>query len=187
MRKGLQGLTGGAEGLLHQAHLHHLRGETGETSPASTTRCPSAPSPSHSPPRRAQTSGRSPRRGCARKKSWSGAGQLRGSGTLALSRGQRELAPGRRAPLLCPPSPGPPCPRRGSAGHTTQGGKESAPAVPGEGLHAGRAALPRSGGRGSSALARGTGRDRDGRTRGGEGGKEGGPGSGTASTSQYLI
>lgn len=68
MRKGLQGLTGGAEGLLHQAHLHHLRGERGETSPTSTTHCPSAPSPSHSPPRRAQTSGRSPHRGCARKK-----------------------------------------------------------------------------------------------------------------------
>lgn len=82
------------------------------------------------------------------------------------------------APLLCPPSPGTPCPRHGSTGHATQGGKESAPPVPGEGLHAGGQPCPALGPR-LLCTARGT--DAHGV------GREGGPGSGTASTSQYLI
>lgn len=78
-----QGLTRGTEGLLHQAHLHHLQGQTSQMTPSISRAVPclSALQPwlpagpsTHSPPQRVQTSGRSPHRGCIRKRGWSGSG-----------------------------------------------------------------------------------------------------------------
>lgn len=44
---GSQGLTGGTEGLLHQAHLHHLQGQTSQMTPSISraVHCPSPPAP----------------------------------------------------------------------------------------------------------------------------------------------
>jgi len=176
---GSQGLTGGAEGLLHQAHLHHLRGWTRQMIPWPLS--PRPPNTTTLTPTKGTNFWQESSSGLRKEETlvrvWAyraPCGQPRGPGTPTLAGAAAGSRPLGASPL--PSLPWDPCPRHGSTGHTTQGGRGSAPAVLGGGLHAGGQPCPAAGPR-LLCTARGTDAH----------GREGGPGSGTASTSQYLI